>query len=278
MPAVLHGQTEPVDFGGPEVMTPYAEGYAEVMSGAAVSWTAADSLRYIPCHALYREFDTDVIFDRSLAPARDTATLCLSRSACDDHFPVCGKITSPFGPRHRRMHYGVDIELDRGDTVRSAFEGMVRISRYHSQFGHVVVVRHGNGLETLYGHLSERLVNTGDHVEAGQLLGLGGSTGRSTGDHLHFETRYLGQPIDPHLLFDLEEGMLRTNELHVHPGLFRAGRRAGQAAGQQRVHVVRRGDTLSSIARRRGTTVQALCRANRIGSRHTLRIGQRLRY
>lgn len=277
-PGWLCAQDDTAHVGGPEVMTPYAEGYAEVMEGGSGAWTSADSLRNIPFHALYREFDTDVIFDRATTAMRDTATLCLSRSACDDHFPVCGRITSPFGPRHRRMHYGVDIELDRGDAVVSAFEGMVRISRYHSQFGHVVVVRHSNGLETLYGHLSERLVNTGDHVEAGQVIGLGGSTGRSTGDHLHFETRYLGQPIDPHLLFDFEEGMLRTNELHVHPGLFRAGRHGGPPSGATRVHVVRRGDTLSSIARKRGTTVQALCRANRMGSRQKLRIGQKLRY
>lgn len=274
----LQAQDDALDVGGPEVMTPYAEGYAEVMDGGSGAWTAADSIRNIPFHALYREFDTDVIFDRSSAAIKDTATLCLSSSACDHVFPICGKVTSPFGPRHRRMHYGVDIELDRGDTVVSAFEGLVRISRYHSQFGHVVVVRHTNGLETLYGHLSERLVNTGDHVEAGELIGLGGSTGRSTGDHLHFETRYLGHPIDPRLLFDIEEGELRARELHVHPGLFRAGRNAGQRSHSQRVHVVRRGDTLSTIARRRGTTVQALCRANRIGRTHTLRIGQRIHY
>lgn len=265
------------DVGGPEGVTPFSEGYADVMTDAVGVWSPADSLRNIPCHALYREFDTDVIFDRSGTSIADTATLCLSQAACDHHFPICGKVTSPFGPRHRRMHYGVDIELDRGDTVVAAFEGMVRISRYHSQFGHVVVIRHTNGLETLYGHLSQRSVSTGDVVEAGQVIGLGGSTGRSTGDHLHFETRYLGHPIDPHLLFDIEEGELRAEELHVHPGLFRTSSAKGKSSAQ-RVHVVRRGDTLSSIARRKGTSVQALCKANRLRTTSTLRIGQRIRY
>lgn len=265
------------DVGGPEGVTPFAEGYADVMTDAVSVWSPADSLRNIPCHALYREFDTDVIFDRSGPSIADTATLRLGRAACDSHFPICGKVTSPFGPRHRRMHYGVDIELDRGDTVVAAFEGMVRISRYHSQFGHVVVIRHANGLETLYGHLSHRSVNTGDVVEAGQVIGLGGSTGRSTGDHLHFETRYLGHPIDPRMLFDIEEGVLRAEELHVHPGLFRTSS-ATTKNPAQRVHVVRRGDTLSSIARRRGTSVQALCRTNRLRTTSTLRVGQRIRY
>jgi murein DD-endopeptidase MepM/ murein hydrolase activator NlpD len=272
-----YAQQDDAGLGGPEGLTPFAEGYADVMTDATTVWTPADSLRNIPCHALYREFDTDVIFDRSGPAVADTATLRLTHAACDSYFPVCGAVTSPFGPRHRRMHYGVDIELDRGDTVVAAFEGMVRISRYHGQFGNVVVIRHSNGLETLYGHLSQRSVNTGDIVEAGQLIGLGGSTGRSTGDHLHFETRYLGQPIDPRLLFNIEEGELQAHELHVHPGLFRTST-VGAKTQTSRIHVVRRGDTLSSIARRRGTSVQALCRANRIGKSSKLRIGQRLRY
>lgn len=276
------GQTPPDTsaIGGLEVMTPYAEGYNSVASeatDAAAVRSAEDSAHFIPSHALYGEFDTDVIFERSSRPGNDSTVLELSTAACDHFFPVCGELNSAFGPRHRRMHYGIDIDLERGDPVVCAFEGVVRVSRFHKQFGHVVVVRHSNGLETLYGHLSKRSVEPGDHVEAGDTLGLGGSTGRSTGDHLHFETRYLGKPIDPQLLFDVREGELRTSTLHVHPGLFTAVARA-KAAARSGQYTVRRGDTLSSIARRHRTSVAALCKLNRIRSGSKLRIGQRLRY
>jgi murein DD-endopeptidase MepM/ murein hydrolase activator NlpD len=266
--------------GGLEVMTPYAEGYNSVTGGSDGTDgedLLVDSAHFIPGHALYGDFDTEVIFERSARANRDSTVLEISSSACDHEFPVCGELNSPFGPRHRRMHYGIDIDLQRGDPVVSAFEGVVRVSRFHKQFGHVVVVRHANGLETLYGHLSERKVQAGDHVEAGELLGLGGSTGRSTGDHLHFETRYLGQPIDPQLLFNVREGELRTTTLNVHPGLFSAVAKA-KASLRQGSHTVRRGETLSSIARTHRTTVKALCRLNRIRSTSTLRVGQRLRY
>jgi murein DD-endopeptidase MepM/ murein hydrolase activator NlpD len=191
----MHAQSQPDTsaIGGPEVMTPYAEGYNTVLPASENghdAWIAEDSARFIPGHALYGEFDTEVIFERSARANSDSTVLELSTSPCDHVFPVCGQLNSAFGPRHRRMHYGVDIDLERGDPVVCAFEGVVRISRFHKQFGNVVVVRHSNGLETLYGHLSERLAEVGDHLEAGEVLGLGGSTGRSTGDHLHFETRY----------------------------------------------------------------------------------------
>ncbi|HRT53855.1 MAG TPA: M23 family metallopeptidase [Flavobacteriales bacterium] len=179
-----------------------------------------------------------MIFERIERARNESTTLELSTSACDHTFPVCGAINSRFGPRHGRMHYGVDIDLEHGDTIVSAFEGVVRVSRYHRQFGHVVVVRHANGIETLYGHMSERKVEVGDHVEAGDLIGLGGSTGRSSGNHLHFETRYLGQPIDPQLLFNVQEGELRTSTLRVHPGLFAVENRV--KSSPQGIHVVRR--------------------------------------
>lgn len=261
-------------------MTPYAEGYHSVLPAADADgalWNAEDSAHFIPGHELYGEFDTEVIFERSDRARTDTATLALSIAACDHMFPVCGALNSAFGPRHRRMHYGVDIDLERGDPVVSAFEGVVRVSRFHKQFGNVVVVRHSNGLETLYGHLSERLVHPGDHVEAGDVLGLGGSTGRSTGDHLHFETRFLGQPIDPQLLFDVREGELKATTLKVYPGLFTAVTKA-KAGSRSGIHSVRRGETLSSIARAHRTTVSSLCKLNRIRSTSKLRIGQRLHY
>ncbi len=278
--AAAHGQNDSTQAtGGPEGLTPY-EGYDLSLpedENAADVMTSEDSVRSIPSHLLYGEFDTDVIFDRKSTLVKDTSTLYLSHSACDNAMPICGRITSVFGHRHNRMHYGVDLKLQEGDPVQCAFDGLVRISRYHPQFGNVVVVRHANGLETLYGHLSARNVEAGDAVEAGQVIGLGGNTGRSTGSHLHFETRYLGHPIDPQLLFDLSEGTLRSSTLHVHPGLFAVPNKAASSGHVHRWHVVRRGDTLSAIARRYRTSVPALCKANRIGRSSTLRPGQRLK-
>ena len=273
------GQTDSSAYGGPDGITPYEGEIPSLMEEEAptLEWSSIDSMRNIPSYDMYRSWDTEVIFARNVAPVKDSVTLQLSSAACDHYLPICGHVTSPFGTRHGRMHYGVDLKLQHGDPVVSAFDGMVRISRYHPQFGNVVVVRHANGLETLYGHLSERRVEIGEVVQAGEVLGLGGSTGRSTGDHLHFETRYLGEPIDPQLLFDVEEGELTASTLHVHAGLFVAFNKARNAAHSAKYHVVRRGDTLSSIARRSGTSLSSVYKLNHLGARSKLRPGQRIR-
>lgn len=240
-------------------------------------WSAADSARFIPAHALYGSWETDAIFLKEFEPATwtDTVTLELTHSPCDHSMPVCGEINSCFGPRRGRMHYGVDLDLETGDPVVAAFEGMVRIARSHRTFGNVIVLRHSNGLETLYAHLSRIDVVPGAMVEAGAPIGLGGSTGRSTGSHLHFEVRYLGQPIDPQRLFDLTEGVLYSDAITLHKGVFAGLGKSVKPVNKY--HVVRKGDTLSTIARRSGTSVKALCKVNRIRASSTLRIGQRLR-
>lgn len=115
------------------------------------------------------------------------------------------KITSNFGPRWGRMHKGLDVKVYIGDTIRSAFDGKVRICRYDGNgYGYFLVIRHPNGLETVYGHLSKQIVKEGQVVRSGEPIGLGGNTGRSTGSHLHFETRILGEAINPAFMFDFE--------------------------------------------------------------------------
>ncbi|MBP6573103.1 MAG: peptidoglycan DD-metalloendopeptidase family protein [Flavobacteriales bacterium] len=265
---------DPVDLGGGDdvlfeapACDPYTHG----------EWSAEDSLRFIPAHALYGSWETDAIFLKEFEPTTwaDTVTLELTHSPCDHSMPVCGEINSTFGPRHGRMHYGVDLDLETGDPVVAAFEGMVRIARAHRTFGNVIVLRHANGLETLYAHLSRIDVVPGAMVEAGASIGLGGSTGRSTGSHLHFEVRYLGQPIDPQRLFDLSEGVLYADALTLHKGIFAGLGKSVKPVNKY--HVVRKGDTLSMIARRTGTSVKSLCKVNRIRPSSTLRIGQRIR-
>ena len=112
-------------------------------------------------------------------------------------FPLPGgKVISPYG-RGRGRHSGIDIKTYAKDTIRSAFNGVVRMSKPYSAYGNVVVVRHDFGLETIYSHNFKNLVHCGDTVKAGQPIALTGRTGRASTEHLHFETRVNGQHFDP---------------------------------------------------------------------------------
>lgn len=122
------------------------------------------------------------------------------------------KVNSNFGRRWGRAHEGIDVKVYIGDTIRAAFDGKVRIRAYNGRgYGYYIVIRHTNGLETLYGHMSKQLVNENEIVRAGQPIGLGGNTGRSTGSHLHFEVRLCSTPIDPALIFDFPNQDVRSN-------------------------------------------------------------------
>lgn len=128
------------------------------------------------------------------------------------------QVTSNFGRRWGRNHEGLDIKVYTGDTIRAAFDGKVRITKYNAGgYGYYVVIRHTNGLETLYGHLSKIIAKENMEVRAGEVIGLGGNTGRSTGSHLHFETRLLGKAINPALMFDFEKQDV-TSDFYVVKG------------------------------------------------------------
>ncbi len=212
------------------------------------------------------------------------------------HAPFQGKIhhRGKFGVRRGRRHQGVDIPLKTGDPVYAAFTGKVRMSKYFGAFGNLVVIRHENGLETFYAHLSKRHVEVGDWVNAGDMVGLGGSTGRSTGPHLHFETRYNGFAFDPQWLIDFETGILRHRLFVLKKKYFNIysnyeqdfedeikndeedkAEDAEKAA--MKYHTIKSGDTLGRIAINNGTTVSALCRLNGITPTTTLKIGRRIR-
>ena len=205
--------------------------------------------------------------------------LTLVESDCEYVHPFKGRVTSKFGYRWGRMHKGIDIDLVTGDPVVAAFDGVVRISKYnHGGFGHYVMIRHYNGLETIYGHLSKRLVECNQTVRAGELIGLGGNTGRSTGSHLHFETRFKGKAFDPTKIIDFTNFSLKQESIVIDKTWFPYITNSYQY--QQKFatyHKIRRGDTLSGIARRYGTSVSALCRLNRINRNTILRIGRTLR-
>lgn len=194
--------------------------------------------------------------------------------------PIDGniKITSKYGPRRRRMHRGIDLKVQVGDTIRSAFSGKVRIKGYERRgYGYYLVVRHPNGLETIYGHLSKFLVSENDIVKTGQAIALGGNTGRSTGAHLHFETRFLGQALNPSDIIDFTEGVPHEDFYAIYKN--KAGRTNVYTSTSERIvyHRVKRGETLGQIALKYGTSVTELCRLNGLSRKSTLRIGQSIR-
>ena len=231
-----------------------------------------------PALSLYPNWNNQYVHAYGNAIIPETYTIDLTGF----HMPTPStKITSPFGPRWRRMHNGLDLKVNIGDTIVAAFDGKVRIVKYERRgYGKYVVIRHDNGLETVYGHLSKQLVEENQLVKAGEVIGLGGNTGRSTGSHLHFETRFLGSAINPIYMFDFpkQDIVADTYTFRKTKGVKRAGSHDTQAAdGTIRYHKVKSGDTLSRIAKLRGVSVSTLCKLNRIKPTTTLRIGQVLR-
>lgn len=206
------------------------------------------------------------------------------------------QITSEFGMRGGRWHYGVDLDLDIGDPVLSVWDGVVRLTNWDGGgYGNYVLVRHYNGFETLYGHLSDIQCSIGQIVQAGDLLGKGGTTGRSTGPHLHFEVRYRGVPINPLSIFDFRNRQIRSsrfllsadafNYLNRRPVSSPVSSSRPEASADSRIyatrkvfyHRVRSGDNLSSISRKYGIPVSTLKRLNGMGKSTVLGAGKRLR-
>lgn len=252
----------------------------------------------IPDSLSVEYWDTDIIHVKgvSLKDLPDSVVIRVVDSTHGYCIPHPGPLTSKFKYRRKHPHKGVDIGLCTGDAVYAAFDGVVRIAmptRMSGGYGNVVVIRHVNGLETYYGHLSKYVVKPEDIVKAGELIGYGGSTGRSTGPHLHFETRYMGQAFDPERIFDFQNGTLRDEfftlkkhyfNVNSHYGMTdqqsaRASKNPPKNAGGSGAvyYKVKSGDTLSKIAKRHGTTVSKICQLNGIKSSKTLQIGQRLR-
>ena len=198
------------------------------------------------------------------------------------------KQTSPFGPRWGRLHAGVDLDLETGYPVYSAFDGIVRMASVDwGGYGKFMVVRHYNGLETLYGHLSKQSLEAGTFVKAGDEIGLGGNTGRSTGSHLHFETRFEGNPFNPNQVFNFGTGEPLSDHLLITAQTFNTralSLRNEYGSVGEKIRTrrkawtrVRNGDSLYSIAQRAGMSVSKLARLNGLRLSSTIRAGRRLR-
>ena len=211
--------------------------------------------------------------------------------------PHLGKITSKYGYRARfgRMHKGVDIGLKMNDTVRAAFDGKIRLTNYEGKgYGNYVIIRHPNGLETVYGHLNKHLVKPNQVVKAGDPIGLGGNTGRSTGPHLHFETRYMGYAINPEAIFDFANKTTHTDtytfskSTYTQPRNYAPSRELAKkesnganpytaAASTKTSYTVKKGDTLSKIAKAYGTSTTTLRKLNNLSANDPIKIGQTLK-
>jgi murein DD-endopeptidase MepM/ murein hydrolase activator NlpD len=223
--------------------------------------------------------------DVTLASLPSEVDLLLTDSLHGWACPIKGHVTSGWKFRRHRDHKGTDIALTTGDTIRAAFDGKVRVVREVADaggYGNLIVVRHTNGLETYYAHLSKHLVEENELVKAGEVIGLGGSTGRSTGPHLHFEVRYMGKPFDAERIFDFPNGQLRDTLFTLKKHYFNIYSHYGQTdkessqTTERVVHIIRSGDTLGALARKYHTTVARLCKLNGISANKTLRLGQRI--
>ena len=193
------------------------------------------------------------------------------------------RITSRFGIRGSRFHYGIDVGVQYGDTIRAPFSGTVRTATYQrGGYGRYVVISHDNGLESVMAHFSCTLVKEGDQVAAGQPIGLGGSTGRSTGPHLHLEFRLFGNAFNPEKLIDFNSRNVYLSDVENHYFMTKADtyshRPQLEEMKRAAYHRVRSGETLSHIARRYGTSIRRLCALNDIKETSIIRIGQKIRY
>ena len=255
-----------------------------------------ESEKLYPSHSNYDPFGSSsvLVFD-------------LKELKKEFHYPADGHLLSRYGMRSGRMHAGVDIKAHHGDNIYAAFDGVVRISRLFSSYGNLVVIRHYNGLETLYSHNSRNLVKVGDEVSVGDVIAYGGRTGRASGDHVHFEVRVIAQHLNPSLMLDTDNRTLKSGMLYVYKksGSIVASNHLPTGGGidsstdkkesskdtkDKKVssndrtslfggvyHTIKSGDTLYSLARKNKTTVSAICKLNGISEHGVLRLGKKLK-
>ena len=271
------------------------------------TWKYVKTDEYLADNKVFTEFwETGVTnpYHESRDSIPETWSLWLVDAVSGYHAPQTGKPSSLFGIRHGRPHQGIDIPLPTGTPLYSVFDGKVRVSGVMGGYGNIVIIRHSNGTETFYGHMSRRTVESGDMVRAGDVIGFSGNTGRSTGPHLHFETRYHGLAFDPQRIIDFSNGNLKQRMMVLKRRYFSASSRYDQnfddeflnmeddkkaLAEQQRkqeeaarramvYHTVRSGECLSTIARKYRTSVSAICRLNKGLTPNTIiRPGRKLR-
>ena len=254
--------------------------------------TVSDSLVALDIKAEF--WETNVYNPYKEVDVKFPLQLTFNDTAYSSPIPKKKVVTSRYGWRKGRAHKGIDIDLVTGDSVVAMLDGIVRFASYNSGHGKTVIVRHYNGLETVYAHLSKYAVKANDSVKKGQLLGKGGATGNARGSHLHLVVNYKGISINPEYLFDFTpENEIRAQELWVthkwtRPYLHNSKRQSKLALllteedaleslkTKRTVYVVKRGDTLSAISRRNNVSIASICKTNYIKKSSVIKVGQKL--
>jgi LysM repeat protein len=239
--------------------------------------TSSDSSKTIRLSDLnfYEDLDESIIFPPASDKDISESVVLEIENDVMSYFtmPRLGVVTSLYGWRDKRMHKGIDVDLNKGDHVVAAFDGKVRIAERRGGYGNVVVIMHPNGLETVYAHLSKIKVKEGQVVLSGQMIGLGGSTGHSTGSHLHFEIRYKSHALNPSTFISFEENRLMDNVIVLKKT--RTGVNAYPInAG---FHTVQKGESWNLIAKKYGIKGKELCTLNGTQKRYYLKPGQKIR-
>ncbi len=239
-----------------------------------------------PANQYYNFWDTVVInpYKKDLKLMEDTIVLPLVTDGCGFHPPAIGDLSSTFGfrrwGRRAKFHFGVDVRMDVGDPVYAAFAGVIRIAKRSADYGYMVLIRHDNGLETLYAHFSQLLCYVGQNVNAGDIIGLAGSTGRSTGPHLHFEVRFKGEKINPNKVVYFPSGSLLSDSLQIDKSCFKhlyEVKAAKLKIKTPKYIKARKGDTLYRISREYGISVKRLARLNKISTKTKIKRGRKIR-
>ncbi|MES2515627.1 MAG: M23 family metallopeptidase [Bacteroidota bacterium] len=229
----------------------------------------------VPATNFYDDFDESAVFH--ITPETEFPETQIIKIESDSlgvySHPRLGQVNSKFGWRDGRMHKGIDINLNKGDAVVAAFDGMVRIASIKGGYGNVIIIRHYNGLETVYGHLSKIKVKPGQVVLAGQLIGLGGNTGRSSGPHLHFEVRFKGQALNPASIISFVDNKIYNDSIVIKKSRYGICAYPSNAT----LHTIEKGDTWYEVAKRYGLSMKELCVLNNTDKRYYLKIGQKLR-
>ena len=250
-----------------------------VTDSISLYWFIDEEMVEEPSYGVFNFLDNELIKHNVETPDEQKIDISDFYMPCKHNI-----VTSSYGYRRKfkRNHYGTDLKVYIGDTIYSAFGGIVTLVNFDKYgYGKYVKIRHANGLETLYAHMSKHLVKKNHMVGAGEPIGLGGNTGRSTGSHLHFEVRLSGKHLNPEELFSFKEGKPLSKHISIKDGKIVKNEMVEDETEEietpkEILHKVKRGENLYVIAKKYGTTVGKLKKMNNL-KKNTLFIGQILR-
>lgn len=231
-----------------------------------------------PSHQIYQTWNTKNLWNEIKTEVDSSFVFDLKSKKSNYTHPICsttikkygGVVTSKQGWRDGKRHNGIDVNCDQWDSVLCAFDGRVRFAKEFSGYGKVVVVRHYNGLETLYAHLAKIKVKSGQILKSGDLIGLAGNTGNSEGSHLHFEVRFKNEVLNPENIIDFDKYSLKSDSLLLR----KTGNGFVALPIGQNQHKIEKGDYPMKIATRYGMDIATFTELNKITAKTKLKVGE----